>query len=146
MSGRTQRRVDRRRAGTASFVAGAIMLVTLGVGASPGSAQSYRLASESSFCKTLTSFHTTAPKPGNSSSYKTWIKTYLPLYEKLASEAPSATTRTAFREVVTILKYEEGSSSLPKLDAYIAANQTKWAAAWKNFAKDLMGCVRSLYG
>ncbi len=146
MSGVTQRRVQRRRAGTASLVAGTIMLLTLGVGASPGSAQSYRSASESTFCKTLTSIHTTAPKPADSSSYKAWIKTYLPIYEKLASEAPSSTTRAAFSEVVTILKYEEGSSSLPKLDAYIAANRTKWATAWRDFAKDIMGCVKSLYG
>lgn len=146
MSRRPHEVVNRHRTRVASFVAGAVMLVTVTVGVLPGSAASYRWAGESAFCKTLTSFHATAPTPGNSAPYKAWIKTYLPFYEKLASEAPSGTTRTAFSEIVTILKYEEGSNSLSKLDAYIAANHAKWTLAWKDFAKDIMGCVTSLYG
>jgi hypothetical protein len=120
-------------------------LLTLGTGAVGAGASTQRLATESAFCHTLLSFHSHAPTGTTYSSYQKWAKTYLPFWEKLASEAPSSGSRRVLNELVTILKYEANSANYKSLGAYIASHQTQWIAGWKAFTKDITNCALSMY-
>lgn len=136
----------RARGALAAAVAATIMAGSLGVGiASSGASSTMVVASPSAFCSTLYSFHAKAPTGTNAKSYHTWAKTYLPLFEKLAAEAPSAGSKRVLNQLVTVLKYEASSSNLKQLAAYIAANHTHWVNGWKAFASDVLTCLKSLY-
>jgi hypothetical protein len=126
-----------------AVLAGVVALVlAASLGVVPAAASSTRSASGSSFCTTLTTASSTkAPAANNLASYKKWLASYLPEFEKLASEAPNASSKTALNQLVTIMKAEETSTTLAKLDAAVAVNSKKWTTDWEALVKALLSCV-----
>lgn len=114
---------------------------------SSGAATRHLSASSSAFCSTLISFETKHPAPPtsiNTNAYHAWAKSYLPLYEKLAANAPNAGSKKILNEVVTVLKYEAGAGSLAKLEKYILANKNTWTNAAKALTSAIVSCAGSL--
>lgn len=117
----------------------------MGVSASGASASSVTSASPSAFCTTVFTYHAKAvPSPTNLKSYKAWAKSLEPFYEKLASEAPNAASKSVLNEVVVVLKYYVSSSSLAKLDASVLKYHAKWAAGATALANAIKSCATSL--
>ncbi len=137
------RHIVRSRALVASLVAASFL--SMGLAVVPAGATRQLSASESAFCKTLLGFHAKEPTGTSYKNYQTWAKTYLPFWEKLASEAPSSGSKQVLNELVTILKYYATSKNLSSLGAYAAAHEVQWANGWKAFAKDVESCAVSLY-
>lgn len=135
----------RARAAIGSLLASAVLLVSAGVGAQSASASNYKSATESEFCVTILSFHAkTAPSATHLKSYRSWAKTLIPIYQRLASEAPNAATKSILNEVVVVLKYYEHSTSIAKLDASVLKYHVKWIAGAKALAKAAAACVKTL--
>jgi hypothetical protein len=123
----------------------AVMVVSLGVSTVDASASSYRSASSSAFCTTIFTYHPAIPPSStNFKSYKAWAKALVPFYEKLASEAPNAATKSVLGEVVVVLKYYSKSSSLTKLDASVLKYHAKWEAGSKALAAAVVSCAKTL--
>ena len=117
----------------------------MGVSNSGASASSFKSASPSAFCTTIFSYHATAvPSPTNLKSYRAWAKSLEPFYETLASEAPSAASKSVLNEVVVVLKYYVSSTSISKLDASVLKYQAKWQAGANALAKAIESCAKSL--
>jgi hypothetical protein len=135
----------RARGAIGGVVASAVLVVSFGVSTSSASASTVTSASPSAFCTTIFTYHAKAvPSPTNLKSYKAWAKSLEPFYEKLASEAPSAASKSVLNEVVVVLKYYASSSSIAKLDASVLKYHAKWAAGAKALAKDIESCAKSL--
>ncbi|HVB71491.1 MAG TPA: hypothetical protein VND83_08330 [Acidimicrobiales bacterium] len=130
-----------------ALLGGAVVasLLTLGAGSVSAGASTRVLATESAFCHTILTFHSHAPTGTTYSSYQKWAKTYLPFWEKLASEAPSSGSKRVLTELVTILKHEATVANYKTLGTYIASHQTQWIAGWKAFTKDITNCALSAY-
>jgi hypothetical protein len=125
-------------------VASAVLLVSMGFGTAAG-ASTIQSASPSAFCSTIITYHpTTIPNPKSLTAYKAWAKSLIPFYEKLASEAPNASTKSLLNAVVAVLKYYASSTSLPKLNGYILKYHSKWAAGSKALATAIISCAKSL--
>jgi hypothetical protein len=139
------RRLVRARLGVAALVGTAMLLVPLGA-ATADASSSYRTASPSAFCKTMMSFHPTAPKQGSPTQYRAWIKQYLPYYKKLAAQAPNASVKRIFSTLVVMLTYEYNSTKVTALEQYIAAHRSQWTKDWATFSKDILSCAMSVYG
>jgi hypothetical protein len=126
-------------------VASAVLLVSMGFGASTSGASTIQSASPSAFCTTIITYHPkTIPNPKSLTAYKAWAKSLEPFYEKLASEAPNASTKSLLNAVVAVLKYYASSSSLPKLNGYILKYHSKWTAGSKALASAIISCAKSL--
>lgn len=125
--------------------AGAALAATLALAAPLALSASPASASESAFCKTLLTYHPTQPKGTSFTSWQKWAKQYLPWWQKLASEAPSASARAVLNELVKVVKYEAGATSYTQIGAYVAAHEKWWTNGWKAYAKDIMGCATSMY-
>jgi len=135
----------RARGAIGGILASAALLVSMGVSTSGASASSFKSASPSAFCTTIFSYHATAvPSPTNLKSYRAWAKSLEPFYETLASEAPSAASKSVLNEVVVVLKYYVSSSSISKLDASVLKYHAKWAAGTAALAKAIESCAKSL--
>ena len=127
-----------------AVVASAAMMLSFAV-ASPSGASTVQSASSSAFCTTLFTFpHTVAPASTNLKSYQAWAKSLEPYYAKLASEAPTAASKTVLNEVVTILKDYISSKSISKLDEYILSNRTAWTKGTKALAAAIISCAKTL--
>ena len=127
-----------------AVVASAAMMLSVAV-ASPSGASSVPSAAGSQFCTTILTYHPAVPPAITSlKSYQAWAKTLEPFYEKLASEAPNAASKSVLNAVVTVLKDYVSSKSLPKLDAYIAANHAAWTKGTKALAAAIISCAKSL--
>jgi hypothetical protein len=126
------------------MVTAGILVLSLGVAVpSSGAAGTYS-ASQSAFCKTLFSFRETAPKGTNLNDYKAWAKAVLPLYEKLASEAPNSASKKVLNDLVTIFKDYQGAASLAKLEAYEAANHAQFLKNTKALSAAIISCAKTL--
>lgn len=124
----------------------AALVLSLGVGVASSGASTMKSASPSAFCTTLLSFSKIKqPAMSNATTYRKWIKAYLPTWEKLAAEAPAG-SKKVLSEVVVILKYEQNTTSALKMEAYVAKNAKAWANGWKAFATSAVSCVTSAYG
>lgn len=96
----------------------------------------------SPFCKTIFAFKPTNPPTSYSvATYHAWAKSYLPLYQKLASEAPNSNTKKILNEIVTILTYEASSTSATSLQAYALAHETDWVNGAKALASAILACA-----
>ncbi len=117
------------------------LVVPLGIGVEGSGAAS-------AFCSTLRTWETNPPKAPPSgfttAAYHAWAKSYLPLYEKLASEAPNAKTKTILNDVVTILKDYASASSIQKLEADAAANAKGYEQDAQALAQAVISCAGSL--
>lgn len=104
-------------------------------------------AGSSAFCTTLISYYAqyaskfTPPAKLTTATYHTWAKDLVPFYEKLASVAPNATTKTELNYVVVILKYEAKDTSLTGLETYIAANHVKFEKGVGALSKAVKSCA-----
>jgi hypothetical protein len=99
----------------------------------------------SAFCATLETWATHPPKSApstyNVAAYHAWAKQYIPVYEKLASEAPNAATKDLFNEVVAILKAYDGAGSLASLRRTAAADATKFENDAKSLEQAVLSCL-----
>ena len=140
---------------TTSLAARAQRLVVAGLAAATlsvslvagvANASTTQSAAMSPFCKTLTTYHPKTPPAGsNYQAYRTWAKNYLPFFQKLASQAPNASSKVALNEMVQMIKAEAGTSNQKALGAYIYAHRLAWTKGWKALTAAIMGCVTSLY-
>lgn len=127
-----------------AVVALAAMMLSVAV-ASPSGAASVPSAASSAFCTTIFTFHPAVPPASTSlKSYQTWAKSIEPFYAQLASEAPTAASKSVLNAVVTVLKDYISSKSIPKLDAYIVANRAAWTKGTKALAAAIISCAKSL--
>jgi hypothetical protein len=134
----------RLRTVVGGVAASAVLLVSMGFGATSGAA-TIQSASPSAFCTTIITYHpTTVPNPKSLTAYKAWAKSLEPFYIKLASEAPNASTKSLLNAAVAVLKYYASSTSLPKLNSYILKYHSKWAAGSKALASAIISCAKSL--
>jgi hypothetical protein len=128
---------------TRSLLAGATMITALTISLGVAATSSSALGS-SPFCKTLINYEendaSKATPPTSMSAYHTWAAELVPFYEKLASEAPNAKTKSTLGEIVVILKWESKKQSITSLEAYITANHAKFEAGTKSLAKAIEGC------
>ncbi|MDE3082040.1 MAG: hypothetical protein KGJ39_01320 [Acidobacteriota bacterium] len=132
-----------QRLGVATLAA-ATFSVALGVGAS--SASTTQSAAMSPFCKTLTTFHPKSPPASNNyTAYRAWSKQYLPFFQRLASQAPNAATKTLMNDLVQYVKAGANATSAKALGAYLVAHRAQWTKGWKAFISATMACVTSLY-
>lgn len=141
MLSRTRRGLRGARAAVAGAVVAGTLVVSLGVAVPSSSAGS------SAFCSTLISYYAqyaskfTPPAKLTTATYHAWAKALVPFYEKLASEAPNATTKTELNYVVVILKYEAKDKTLSNLEAYVAANHVKFEKGTSALAKAIKSCA-----
>ena len=127
-------------------LASAVLVGSLGVAVPSSSASSVKWAAPSAFCKTLVSLEKVkAPSASNFKTYRSWAKTYLPYYTKLAAQAPKS-AKGVLSELVTVLKYESNATSALKLESYVATHTKQWTNGWKAFAKAAVSCVSQMYG
>ena len=134
------------RAALGGALASAVLVGSLGVALPSAGATTLRSATESAFCKTLLSLSKVKhPTAANASSYRTWLKTYLPYYKTLASEAP-ASAKGVLNELVTVMQYESTTTNSLKLAGYIATHSKQWVNGWKAFATSAVGCATQMYG
>ena len=105
------------------FLGSAVVIGTVAVPLGIGVQSS---GASSAFCTTLKTWETNPPKAPPSayttSGYHAWAKTYIPFYEKLAAEAPNATTAKLLNNVVQILKDYANASSIATLERDAATN------------------------
>jgi hypothetical protein len=141
---RTRLMVSASRVALAGMVTAGILVLSLGVAVPGSGAAGTYSASESAFCKTMFSFKETAPKGSTLDNYKTWAKTIIPLYEKLASEAPNAASKKVLNQLVTILKDYQSASSLSGLKAYEVANHASFLKNTKAFTAVIVACAKTL--
>lgn len=116
----------------------ATLVVSLGVSVPSSSA-----LGTSAFCKTMFTYRpVNPPSTISTKSYRKWAKALLPLYEKLATEAPNAKTKVILDEIVTILKAEASSTSLKSLESYIFAHHANFAKSSKALAEAIIACAK----
>jgi hypothetical protein len=142
---RTRMLASASRTAVAGMVAAGILVLSLGVAAPSSGASGTYSASASAFCKTIIGFSSkaAAPKGTSLTDYKSWAKSIIPFYEKLASEAPNSASKKVLGELVTILKDYAGASSLSKLGAYEAANHAAFLKGTKALSKAIISCAKS---
>jgi hypothetical protein len=120
------------------------MLTALTISLGVAESASYAFGS-SAFCKTLLNYEehdaSKATPPTSLSAYHVWAADLEPFYAKLASEAPNAASKTTLSDIVVILKWESKTRPISTLEAYIAANQAKFAAGTKALAKAIEACA-----
>lgn len=125
-------------------IASAVLLVSMGFGASTSGASTIQSASSSAFCTTIISYRPmVVPIPNNLKSFKAWAKSLEPFYEKLASEAPNASTKSVLNAVVSVVKSYASSSSLSKLNSYLLKYHAKWTAGSKALSAAIKSCAKS---
>ena len=119
----------------------ALLLATV-VTAPPSEATALQAASSSAFCKTIAKFAVAQPPVYITiSTSHVWAKLYLPSYEKLASEAPTASVKKLLNEVVAVMKYEEKATSVAKLQKYVAANSALWTKSVTQLFQSNIACA-----
>jgi len=127
----------RTRAILGSVLVAATLTVSLGVAVPTSGA-----LGTSAFCQTIFTWKpATPPSSYTTTSYHKWALAYLPIYEKLASEAPNAATKNILNEIVKILKYYSTASSAKSLEAYAAANSKTYTKDAQALAKAIIACA-----
>ena len=131
--GSKARAVTARRRG-AALAATTVLLVSLGVAPSVGS------AAPNPFCQAMISVHPQPPTGTDYASYRTFAKKYLKYYEKLDARAPNASVRRLLNQVIAIMKVEAATSNRARLVAYVSAKQVLWNQEWTLFVKSVVSC------
>ena len=75
------------------------------------------------------------------SAYRAWAAALVPFYQKLASEAPNAASKTTLGDVAAILQWESKKQSISSLEVYIAKNHAKFEAGTKAVANAIRSCA-----
>jgi hypothetical protein len=118
-------------------VVASTLVVSLGVAVQPSGA-----LSNSAFCKTIYTWKPVSPPSSfSTTSYHKWALEYLPIYEKLASEAPNSATKNILNEIVKILKYYSTASSAKALEAYALENSKTYETDAQALAKAIIACA-----
>ena len=141
---RTRLLASASRTALAAMVTAGILVVSLGVAVPSSGASGTYSASQSAFCKTIFTFRESAPKGTALNDYKAWAKAVLPLYEKLASEAPNKASQKVLNDLVTIFKDYQGAASLSKLEAYEVANHANFLKGTKALSAAIIACAKTL--
>jgi hypothetical protein len=128
-----------------SVLAPLALLLGSVVAAPPSGASTHQSASSSAFCKTIAKFAVAQPPVYITiSTYHVWAKLYLPSYEKLASEAPTASVKKLLDDVVAVMKYEEKATSVSKLQKYVTANSALWKKSVSQLFKSNIACATNM--
>ncbi len=126
---------------TRGLLAGATMLTALTISLGVAETSS---SGASAFCNTIITFYEQDAKeitpPTTMTAYRAWAAELVPFYEKLASEAPNAASKTTLNDVVVILKWESKKQSISSLEVYIAKNHAKFEAGTKALANAIKSC------
>jgi hypothetical protein len=139
--------VQRPRAPALVAALAVTIVLTLGVGVPSNSAGGSQSAASSAFCKTILSFHGTPPSTlSGTNAYKQWLNTYLPFYEKLASQAPSPPVHRILTQIVTIMKSERSAPNSRVLQQYLRSNLKQWSTDWTTYVKADLACEMAKYG
>ncbi len=126
-------------------VAAAGVVAVLFSTAVPVGASQVILASSSPFCTTLLSFHPHAPQNTRDwKAYRVFAKSVLPMFEKLATEAPNKGTKEAMTELVAQLKFDSSSGNFSAFKAYSTTHLRHWEYDWQQFASSVLACVEKL--
>ncbi len=139
MISRTNRLASRVRMLIAGSVVATALLVPLSLSA-PGAGA----LSTSPFCTALFSWAEHQPPTPTTltlTGYRAWAKALAPYYEKMASVAPNAKTKTVLNDLVVVLKAYANYKSLSKLSAYEAAHHKAFEADVKSLAASIKACA-----
>jgi hypothetical protein len=121
------------------------MIASLGFETISASASSDIAAMESAFCTTIAGYPATSPpSPKSVASYRSWAGSLESFYGALANEAPSAASRTVFRQVFNVLRYYVGSRTVTTLDENISKYQSQWKAGTRDLTMAIRSCARTL--
>lgn len=134
---RTNQLRARSKAFLGSLVVASTLVVSLGVAVQPSGA-----LSSSAFCKTIYTWKPVSPPSSfTTTGYHKWALEYLPIYEKLASEAPNAATKNILNAIVKILTYYSTAGSAKALEAYALANAKTYQNDAQALAKAIIACA-----
>ncbi len=73
--------------------------------------------------------------------YRAWAKALVPYYQKMASVAPNAKTKTVLKDIVVVLKAYGNYTSLSKLSAYEKAHHRAFEADVKSLTAAIKACA-----
>lgn len=137
MSTRTNHLRVRTKAIVGSLIVASTLVVSLGVAVAPSGA-----LGTSAFCKTIFTWKPVSPPSSyTTSNYHKWATAYLPIYEKLASEAPNKATKDILNEIVSILKYYSSASSASAIEAYALSHAKTYTTDAQALAKAIIACA-----
>ncbi len=139
MTTRTNRLASRAR----MLIAGSVVATALIVPLSLSTPEAGAL-STSRFCTALFSWvehQPPTPTKLTLSGYRAWAKALVPYYEKMASAAPNAKTKTVLDDIVVVLKAYANYTSLSKLSAYEKAHHAAFEKDVKALAASIRACA-----
>ncbi len=134
------RLVRRARTLIAAAVACTALIVPLSVVATPAGATS-------AYCTALFSWEkhqVDPPAKLTITSYRTWSKTLLPYYEKLAATAPNAATKTVLNDLVSVLKAYANNTSLKALSLYEVQHHAAFERDVTVLAQSIEHCATTI--
>ena len=129
MFARIKGAMPRSRVLVASIVAAGVLLVPLGITASPSGASSsfctqYRAWLEGNLHSPISA--TGVPTAKTAAAWHTFGKKAEPIFAKMAADAPNAKIKTRLDGIITIWKYYAQNTSAAKLASFFNAHQTQW--------------------
>lgn len=123
--------MPRSRVPLASIVAAAVLLVPLGITASPSGA-----SSSGSFCTQYRAWlegklhapisATGVPTTKTAAAWHTFAIKAEPIFAKMAADAPNAKIKTRLEGIITIWKYYAKTTSAASLASFFNAHQSQW--------------------
>jgi hypothetical protein len=121
--------VPRSRVLLASVVATAVLVVPLGITATPSGASGsfctqYRAWLEGTLHAPISA--TGVPTAKTAAAWHTFAEKAEPIFAKMAADAPNAKIKTRLDGIVTIWKYYAKTTSADKLASFFNAHQTQW--------------------
>jgi hypothetical protein len=125
------------------LIAGSVVATALLVPLSLSTPEAGAL-STSPFCTALFSWvehQPPTPTKLTLTGYRAWAKALVPYYEKMATVAPNAKTKTVLNDIVVVLKAYANYTSLSKLSAYEAAYHKAFEADVKSLAASIKACA-----
>jgi hypothetical protein len=131
MFARIKGAMPRSRVLVASLVATGVLLVPLGITASPSGASSsfctqYRGWLEGKLHAPISA--TGVPTAKTAAAWHTFGEKAEPIFAKMAADAPNAKIKTRLDGIITIWKYYAKNTSAAKLAAFFNAHQTQYSA------------------
>jgi hypothetical protein len=121
--------MPRSRVLMASIVATGVLLVPLGITASPSGASGsfctqYRAWLEGKLQAPVSA--TGVPTAKTAAAWHTFGKKAEPIFAQMAADAPNTKIKTRLDGIITIWKYYAKTTSAAKLASFFDAHQTQW--------------------
>jgi len=97
--------------------------------------------SSSAFCHDLKAMKLSTVTPANTASYRSFVKTAIADYEKLANEAPNSGVRNSLNGIVSILKTQENNASVKETASQIKKFDTQFGSDLEALIKATLTCL-----